>query len=106
MSDQTKKQAIGYMMQAALKSSLPSNRLIDLAWAAEREIPEESILDNTRTRQVLQEIMANLDFSEDLQEEVMQELYFSAFDLKTVEEAGDIHFAFTMLFPRLQGNSR
>lgn len=101
MSLQTKEQSIGYILKGVLDSGLPANYLVDVARKAKNVVPESNRITNEDTLDFAEKIGEFLEFSPEQVRELRGEIYY-AFDMKTVEEAGDIFEAFSMLFPVLK----
>lgn len=101
MSYQTKEQSVGYILHGALKSSIPANELLSIARAAKKIIPVSNTITNDDTLEFTLRVGEELEWTAEQIKDFRSEVYYQ-FDMKTVEEAGNVFEAFSMLFPVLK----
>lgn len=102
MSVQTKEQALGYLLQASLRSSLPAKQLVDVAISGNKLIEDDAEMNNYETVKALNIIVENLEIPKELGEQIISSLHYT-FDMRTVGEAQNTYNAFENLFPVLKG---
>lgn len=100
MSIQTREQAIGYVLKASLDSKIEANKLIDVALICSKKIYKNVTMDNYETMKMMEIISGEMELSEEITDQLKSNLYH-AFDMKTVEEAGDIFNGFCYVYPFL-----
>lgn len=101
MSYQTKNESIGYILKSVLNSDLPANMLLEVGKRAKKLIPERNDIENDDTLDYAAAVFKELGVDPKKIEELKSEIYY-LFDIKTVEEAGEVFDAFSSLFPVLR----
>ncbi|MDR7240896.1 hypothetical protein [Neobacillus drentensis] len=89
MSNQTKKESIGYILKGAMDSMVPANRIKDIAEIAFEVVPQSSQIDNYATSNYALRISDEIGLSKDIAADIKSGVWW-AFDNWTVEEAGEI----------------
>ena len=100
MSIQTKEQTIGYIIKAAMSTSIPAKKILDIVTAALEMIEDDrSDIWNSDAIELGEMVTAEI-LSKDEQKELRSEMY-RAFDVENLREAGSIFKGFIMLYPLL-----
>lgn len=93
MSEQTKKQALGYVARALFDVGIPSRQLKDLVYNASEVMSATEIYDNYDVMGILESICNDAEMSEGEVSKCRSSLYW-CFDDITVERAGELLEAF------------
>jgi hypothetical protein len=99
MTLQTKEQTIGYIIRAALGTSIPAKKIHDIGEAAIEKIDNRSDISNDDALDFAENITDGI-LNEEEKKELRSEIYYT-FDLKTVNEAAELYKGFIMLYPHL-----
>ena len=98
---QTKNESIGYILLGALNTSIPANKLKEIAVASLEVVDETTKIDNYKTLDFAEEIGKQIGLNNAEIEEIQGEIQYQ-FDMKTEEEAADYYESFAGLFPVLK----
>lgn len=97
MSYQTRKQSIGYLLKGAMKTEIPSNKLVDIASTSSKIVDPRNDITNNETLNYADLVANILELGSNIKKQFRNEVYL-AFDMNTVEEAEDYYETFANIF--------